>query len=517
MDACEASHQMTEQRAATRWFWCFIGGHLLFWTLVPFFANCNAPLDCIEMLYWGQEWQWGYYKHPPLPAWFSETGRLLFGSVDWPLYLASQLCVVTCFWAAWRMARQCLSAWPALAATVILEACYYFSFMSTELNNNMLAKACWAIAILTLYFAIQTHFKRYWIASGVALALAALAKYDVALLIVSMLAFSVFHRRGRQCWQTPGPYLLALASLICVTPHLLWLIENDFLTIQYFRNRSAGSLGLAAHLLYPLRFAVSQFLSLSIVFLLASGVLGWRWRWRTLNASERFNRDYLLTVVLGPMLLAMLYSLIAGAELRSMWGASMWTYIGVLLFMTFRSDASSTDYYRLCRRGIAVGVLLAMLYASKLTFIAEYANRPSRTHFPGRVLAQVVQDRWRAVSDTPLCVVGGDWWLAGNVAFYSGTDASVYPDLRSDWSPWTSDQEMKEKGGVLLWDAGQSEHTLPGKWAETFPEAQLQSPIDLAWHRLPQAKPIQIGIAVIAPATQTPMVAQIPPHQDAVR
>lgn len=510
-DGPRANHRdEVDERAAKYWFGWFMLGHLVFWTLVPALANCNAPLDCIEMLYWGQEWQWGYYKHPPLPAWCCEIGRLIFGNVDWPLYFASQLCVVTCFWAAWRMARRCMTAWQAVGAAVILEACYYFSFTTTEINNNMIAKACWAVAILTLYFAIQTNFKRYWIATGISLGLAALAKYDVGLLIISMLGFSVLHPRGRQGWRTPGPYLLAISAGICISPHLVWLVENDFLTIQYFRNRSSGEPTFVNHLFYPIKFVASQLFSLSIVLLLATGVLGWRWQWRKLNAEDRLKRDYLIAVVLGPLILAALYSSITGAKLRSMWGASMWTYIGVLLLLTFKSSSVAADYQKLCRRAIAVGGVLALFFVSKLTFIADYANRPSRTHFPGRALSQEVEDRWEVATDAPLSIVGGDWWLAGNVAFYSDTDASVYPDLRPDWSPWTSHQEMWEKGGVLLWEAGDdtdAAYAIPSQWAEAFPNAELQPPIGLQWHRLPKAKPVRVGIALIAPATPSPRVA----------
>ncbi|TWU23016.1 hypothetical protein Pla52o_25500 [Novipirellula galeiformis] len=507
-----------QETTTTRWFWGFVIGHLVFWTLLPTLVNSNAPLDCIEMLYWGHEWQWGYYKHPPLPAWCCEMGRVIFGNVDWPLYLASQLCVVTCFWAAWKMARQCLSAWPALGATVILEACYYFSFASIEMNNNMVAKACWALAILALYFAIQTTQKRYWVATGFALAMAALAKYDVGLLLLSMLGFSVIHPRGRQCWRTPGPYLLALTAGICVAPHLVWLVENDFLTVNYFRNRSASSSGLSGHLFHPLQFAVSQLLSLAPVLLLATGVLGWHWQRRVLDRDDRLTRDYLLAVVLGPAVLAMLFSLLTGAKLRSMWGSAMWTYCGVLLLLLFQSNASVSEFRKLFQRAVSVGIVLAIIYTSKLTLIATYTNRPSRIHFPGRDLAQEVQQRWQRVTGDPLTIVGGDWWLAGNVAFYAGTPISVYPELQTEWSPWTSHHQMRQTGGVVLWDAGDAApltYSIRPAWAEAFPEAEMQPVIELAWDRVPNADPIHVGIAIIPPAARPASIANALPNINA--
>src|SRR5579859_7538300 len=41
--------------------------HLALWTLVPTLLCRNLPLDVLEGIAYGQHWQWGYWKHPPLP------------------------------------------------------------------------------------------------------------------------------------------------------------------------------------------------------------------------------------------------------------------------------------------------------------------------------------------------------------------------------------------------------------------------------------------------------------------
>ena len=48
----------------------FLFTHLFIWTLVPSISNTNLPLDTIEALAWGNDFQLGYSKHPPLSAWF---------------------------------------------------------------------------------------------------------------------------------------------------------------------------------------------------------------------------------------------------------------------------------------------------------------------------------------------------------------------------------------------------------------------------------------------------------------
>ena len=78
-------------------FLIFILSHLIIWTLVPTLTNYNLPLDTIETLAWGSNLEWGFNKHPPASAFFSEIFFQTFGSQDWAYYLLSQLFVCIAF------------------------------------------------------------------------------------------------------------------------------------------------------------------------------------------------------------------------------------------------------------------------------------------------------------------------------------------------------------------------------------------------------------------------------------
>ena len=65
----------------------FLLSHLVIWTLIPFFSNKNLPLDVIEALAWGSNLDWGFEKHPPLSAFFTEIFYQVFGNQDWAYYL----------------------------------------------------------------------------------------------------------------------------------------------------------------------------------------------------------------------------------------------------------------------------------------------------------------------------------------------------------------------------------------------------------------------------------------------
>ena len=56
-----------ERRPQTA-FAVFLALHVVVWTALPALLYPNLPLDLIEALTYGREWQLGYDKLPPLPA-----------------------------------------------------------------------------------------------------------------------------------------------------------------------------------------------------------------------------------------------------------------------------------------------------------------------------------------------------------------------------------------------------------------------------------------------------------------
>ena len=78
-------------------FYIFVTLHLIIWTIVPSTTNNNLPLDTIEALAWGSNLDWGFNKHPPAVAFFTEIFFQIFGSKDWAYYLLSQIFVIISF------------------------------------------------------------------------------------------------------------------------------------------------------------------------------------------------------------------------------------------------------------------------------------------------------------------------------------------------------------------------------------------------------------------------------------
>ena len=143
---------------------CFLIIHLLTWTLVPFFSNINLPLDVIEALAWGSNLEWGFEKHPPLSAFFTEVFYKIFGNQDWAYYLLSQLFVTISFYVVWSFSNEFFKdRIYSLISVLLLESIYFYNFTSPEFNVNICQLPFWALSIHFCWLSLKndkTLYKR---------------------------------------------------------------------------------------------------------------------------------------------------------------------------------------------------------------------------------------------------------------------------------------------------------------------------------------------------------------------
>ncbi len=345
-----------------RLFWAFATLHVLVWTVVPTLTHPNRPLDMVEMLFWGRNWQLGYAKHPPLPAWLAQATFVVAGGKAWTQYLVAQLGVAASFWAAWRLGRELVGPWPALCAATLLEACSYYNVMTNDLNNSIVLVPLWALATLFLYWALAGDQLRYWAATGALVGLGMLAKYDMATLVLAMLALPLLNARARAALATPGPWLTLAMALLVFAPHAAWIVSNHFMTFTYLVRRAGPAHGWLDHLSNPLEFLSAQLLALLPALLVAWPL--WRdrlnrqvLRTTTAGQGDTLKRDYLLVVCFGPCALDVALSIVTGLKPQSMWGAPMWTFSALALCFFIAPAASPAICQRVLRRCAVAGAV----------------------------------------------------------------------------------------------------------------------------------------------------------------
>ena len=209
----------------------FLVLHLVVWTALPTILYPNLPLDLIEALTYGREWQLGYDKLPPLPWWLIEVVYRLIG-IDAAYYVVAQVAVIAAFAIVWRTALPLVGARGALVSILIVDGLHYFHYTAAKFNHDVIQLPFWALAGWAFHAGLKRGRITDWLLLGLALGLALWAKYFVIVLAAPLALFLLLDRDARKALATPGPWIALAVALAVMAPHLLWLVQNDFLPVR---------------------------------------------------------------------------------------------------------------------------------------------------------------------------------------------------------------------------------------------------------------------------------------------
>ena len=241
----------------------FALSHLIIWTLVPSITNNNLPLDTIEALAWGSNLDWGFNKHPPVSAFFSEVFFQIFGSQDWAYYLLSQIYVLVAFYFVFKFANEVLNNVKlSLISVLLLESIYFYNFTTPEFNVNVCQLPFWSLVVYyswKIYENKEIKFLDCFLV-GLFAALGFLSKYLFIYLLVSIGLVFIWIIFIKKTKKFDFKYLITIeVFIVLLVPHLIWLFNNDFTTILYGLKRTGleGS-DILDHFKYPVMFLFKQ-------------------------------------------------------------------------------------------------------------------------------------------------------------------------------------------------------------------------------------------------------------------
>ncbi len=435
--------------------------HVVAWTLVPWAVNDALPLDTIEALAWGREWELGYSKHPPLSAWAAEIAGWFAGGADVGLYALSALCTAVGLAVVWRLTRELLGSQRALLALVLSEGVIYHGFTSPEFNVNVLQIPLWAGAMLGYWRGLRTGRLGWWALLGVCMGLALLSKYLAGALLVAMAVDTL--KRERRVLATAGPYVAGALCIALFAPHASWTVENEFVSLTYgVRRAGGGEHEWLNHAVYPAKFLVAQLAAIgALVWLL----LVWKPARRAAGDEEARPRLFLLTMTLGPIGALVVLSLATGFELRSMWATPMLLTLGpcamACLSVRFPEIKKIDGLVWACV--IVMAPVLAYAGTSALTM--RFRDKPKRVNYPGAAIGAEVTRLWRERVSGPLPIVVGTEWDAGLIGWYSPDRPSVYIHGDPVHAQWLDDDDVHEGGGLIVWVKSTQADEAADEWA----------------------------------------------------
>ncbi len=391
-------------------FFLFLLIHLLIWVLVPTLTNLNLPLDTIEALAWGSNLDWGFNKHPPMSAFAVEVFYQIFRNQDWAYYLLSQIFVVSAFFVVWIFSKEFFKNKNyCLISVLLLEGIFFYNFTTPEFNVNVSQLPFWALSVLYAWKGFKNNKTIDWLLLGLFAGLGILSKYLFVYLLLAIDIFLIYMIVKKQvnfkCLISLLPFFLILF------PHLIWLTENDYITITYGLHRTGPvEQNILNHFLHPIIFLGKQIgilipLLLMLVFLVS--------KFKTKFNFKDKKILFLLTINMAPIILMFLTSFLMGVKIRTMWMTPFYLFFGVLLVYLFQKRINLKKINQFAILFLFLFTISPIIYS-----YISISKTNKRTDYPGKEVARLVEKRWNKNFSNEIGAVVGDEWFGGNLSYH---------------------------------------------------------------------------------------------------
>jgi hypothetical protein len=199
--------------------------------------------------------------------------------------------------------------------------------------------------------------------------------------------------------------------LIVLLPHLVWLSENDYITITYGLHRTGtGEQNFLDHIIHPLIFLGKQIGILIPFFVMFLFIVS------KLKAKFNFNDKkliFLLVINIFPIILIFLTSMIMGIKIRTMWMTPFYLFFGVLIIYIFQFQI---DLKKL--KSFLSAFLILFVFSPFAYAYISITETDKRTDYPGKEIAQKIQLEWNNNFEDPINVVFGNEWNGGNLSYH---------------------------------------------------------------------------------------------------
>ena len=393
-------------------FYIFITSHLLIWTLIPTFTNQNLPLDTIEALAWGSNLDWGFNKHPPMSAFLPEIFYRIFGPKDWAYYLLSQICIIVSFLAIFTIAKDFFeNNIYCLLSILLLEGIYFYNFTTPEFNVNVCLIPFWSLSVLYLWRGIKNNKILDWLLLGLFAGFGFLSKYlfvYLGLAMAVLLIYLIYNKKlNAKCLLSLVPFLIILS------PHIIWLSENGYVTITYGLMRTGSEeASILNHLKHPLIFLLKQ-IGILLPFLLMIFVLINKFK-----ININLNDDkllFLLSINLIPILFVFLTSFTMGVKIRTMWMTPFYISFGLLFIYIFKFQINFE------KLRVFASIFLVLFFISPILYsYVSISKTDKRTDFDGKNLAKKAKEFYETEANNlgKMEYIKGNEWIAGNISYH---------------------------------------------------------------------------------------------------
>jgi 4-amino-4-deoxy-L-arabinose transferase-like glycosyltransferase len=440
---------VSDDKASLRLVGLFVFAHAALWTVILVVVKSAQDIhfDVAEAYGWGQKFLLGYGKHPPLSGWVAGVWFMIFPAADWATYALAMATVGAGMIVCWFLALRVVDRRRAFFTLVMLALYPIFNFKGFKYNPDLLQLVTLPLLVLAYLDAFDKRSVRSGLWLGLAAAAALMTKYWVLTMIGAIGLAALLHPARLSFLRSPAPWVAIVTFALAMIPHVVWLVQSDFLPLTYAGDIYALSNRQTIQRLI-VEYIGHNVALLALPVVLAALVLAWPARWRKpwlnwrggANSGVRISQAInvwiiQLVVAVGPPVGALFFDV----YLKTDWGISLFflTPLAVVAIPYLRLPRIAVVRLAAIWLVITLAVLigspqiLAYDTAEKRNEGATYRARSELAHQLTEVWHNRFFSRWAVVaaysdtgepmtfysSDHPAALVPGEAWTSGLTSF----------------------------------------------------------------------------------------------------
>jgi 4-amino-4-deoxy-L-arabinose transferase-like glycosyltransferase len=449
----------------------FAAAHAMLWTfiLINLKAAQDVHMDVAEAFAWGQKFQLGYGKHPPLSGWVAGLWFKLFPIADWSTYALAMTTLAVGMVICWLIALRVVDYRRAFFVVVMLAIYPIFNFKGYKYNPDLLQLVTLPLLVLAYLYAFEKRNVRAGIWLGLAAALALMTKYWVLTMIGAIGLAALIHPDRLRFLRSPAPWVAMLVAVVAMIPHLIWLKQVEFVPLTYagdvyglsdFAQSAILVRGYIGHNLALLALPVAlAALAIFWTGLLRRPSLAASRVWSPgpnagVNTSQALNIWIIqLVVAIGPPLGALIFKV----YMKTDWGISLFFLTPLALVAIPALRLPAIALFRLA--AIWLVLTLATLLASPGIALREIAGNSSASYTARSQLARELTEMWHQRFHSRWAVVAGTTEIGEPMTFYSPDHPAPLTPGEIWSSGLTSLEDARRLGFIGICDT--SDYRLP--------------------------------------------------------
>lgn len=445
--------RLADPRDARRTVLLLVLGYAVVWTLYAIVSRSaqDTVADMAEMLVWAQDLEWGYPKHPPLPAYILWLWFKVFPFADWAYLLLAVLTVSIGLYLAYELAGEWLDGGKRAAVVLLLSVVPFYNFQGIKFDQNSLLIPLWALAMWGLVRSLKTDSVRWAILCGAAAACACLVKYWSAFLLLAMgLAVLADDNRWRYL-RSPAPWAAVAVFVALVLPHAIWLVQNDFPPLRWAggARRTPHSAG---HWFYELAKYVFGTFGYAGA---ALALFAWATR-PSLAAIRDFcappwrdnARRCAAFLFYAPIFAPVPVAAATKTLLISLWNAPAYTMLPVMLMLSPLVTLTREGLQRIL--AVALIAPLVVLAAAPVVAWSKLRYGTENDGLYAQLAAGAALKAWRETTDRPLTILGGPFGLVSTAAMYIPDRPTTFADFYTYLSPQVTPERIAREGMAVV-------------------------------------------------------------------